>query len=122
MKFENRLKRMFAEILMELQSNPAFEARLRAALEEPEIQSSSKKARRRRSPAVLDPVRVYEEGNESILRRQLQELTVDQLKDIVAEHGMDQAKLVMKWNTPARIIDHILGSARLRSKKGDAFR
>ena len=75
----------------------------------------------RRAPAVLDPVAVATEG-ESLLRKELSALSLDELKDIVAEHGMDPGKLVMKWKTPEKIIDKIVELSLSRARKGDAFR
>ena len=60
--------------------------------------------------------------NEQVLREQLSVLTVDQLKDVVADHDMDPSKLVMKWRTRERIVNHIVELAMSRSRKGDAFR
>lgn len=59
---------------------------------------------------------------EPALRARLGELSVDQLKDVVAEHGMDPSKLAMRWKTPGKLIDLIAPTVRDRSEKGDAFR
>jgi hypothetical protein len=75
----------------------------------------------RRTPAVLDPVALARQS-EAILRRDLAALNVEQLKDVVAENGMDPGKLVMKWKDSARIIDRIVDLSMARSTKGDAFR
>ena len=79
------------------------------------------RAKNRRPAAVLDPVVVVGEG-EDVLRGQLSALSLDQLRDVVAEYGMDQGKLVMKWKDTARIIDRIVEIALARSQKGHAFR
>jgi hypothetical protein len=47
---------------------------------------------------------------------------LEQLKDVVAEYGMDAGKLVMKWRDTMRIIDRIVELSLARSTKGDAFR
>ncbi len=70
---------------------------------------------------MLDPVAVVGDG-ENILRSQLSDLSLDQLRDVVAEYAMDQGKLVMKWNDPARIVDRIVEIALARPQKGHAFR
>lgn len=49
-------------------------------------------------------------------------LSLDQLRDIIAEHGMDNDRLAMKWKDPARVIDRILERVSSRSEKGSAFR
>ncbi len=80
-----------------------------------------RRPRHRRPPALLDPVELARES-ENALRGQLAQLTVEELKDIVADHGMDPGKLVMKWKSPERIIDRIVEISVGRTRKGDAFR
>lgn len=48
-------------------------------------------------------------------------LSVEELKDIVAEHGMDSAKLAMRWKKPAKLIDLIVAKVDARARKGYAF-
>jgi hypothetical protein len=74
----------------------------------------------RRAPAVLDPYAVYESG-EGELQQRLEQLTVDQLKDVIAQHGMDRDKLAMKWRTPDRLIERIIETVRARINKGEVF-
>jgi hypothetical protein len=97
----------------------------------PPASPPSRPPRRRRKPppprsaeaaaAALDPFAAYAEG-EPTLRARLGELSVDQLKDIVAEHGMDPSKLAMRWKTPRKLIDLIATRVRDRAEKGDVFR
>lgn len=75
----------------------------------------------RRTPAAFDPVAIAREG-ETALRDRLVTLSLDQLRDIVADYGMDPSKLVMKWKDPARVIDEIVEVSLQRASKGDAFR
>lgn len=75
----------------------------------------------RRAAAVLDPVEVIRHG-ENELRRQLALLELEQLRDIVAQYGMDPGKLVMKWKDVERVTDRIVELASTRAKKGEAFR
>lgn len=127
----------------EIERNPAFEARILGALGLDRLEQEGRKPRsqtmagnpgrlkeaglpasrpsNRRPPAVLDPVEVAREGEE-VLRKRLSQLTIDQLRDIVAEFGMDTGKLVLKWKVPERIVDRIVEIAVARSKKGNAFR
>ena len=65
---------------------------------------------------------VVNEVGEEVLRKSLEPLSVEQLKDIVADHGMDPGKLVMKWKDAGRIIDRIVEIAIGRAQKGNAFR
>lgn len=120
----DQLQRLFGEILDEADNNPGFAHRLARALDALETKDAGPSPRRksgRRAPAVMDPFTVWPEGEEA-LRKSLANLTVDQLKDIVAEHGMDRSRLAMKWRTPDRLIDLIIETVRARATKGDAFR
>ncbi len=101
----------------EAERNPEFAKRLEESLN----RDHKRKRRNRRAPAVLDPVALAAEGEDG-LRSQLARLNLDQLKDIVAEYGMDPKKLVMRWKRPERVINVIVESSLGRARKGDAFR
>jgi hypothetical protein len=75
----------------------------------------------RRPPGPFDPYEAYGDGEET-LRRALDPCDVDQLKDIIAEHGMDHDRLALKWKTPERLIERIVETVAARARKGDAFR
>ena len=118
----------------EAERNPEFAERLRgvfksamatrpAKADHGDIGAGSKTSRpaNRRPPAVLDPVAFAGKGEEA-LRVALAPLTLDQLKDIVADYGMDRERLVMKWKTSNRVIDRIAEISIRRAHKGDAFR
>lgn len=68
----------------------------------------------------MDPFALYEKG-ETELRRALEQLDVERLKDIVAEHGMDQARLAMRWKATPRLVELIVASVKSRAHKGEAF-
>ena len=117
----------------EAERNPAFELRLRKALGLPEAavdpadqdstkpgKSGVRRHKSRRTPPILDPVELILHG-EPLLRERLDPLTVEQLKDIVAGHGMDPSKLVMRWKSRDRIANHIVQMAISRSQKGNVF-
>jgi hypothetical protein len=76
----------------------------------------------RRAPGPFDPFAVYAEAGEDGLRTRLGKLDLEQLRDIVAEHGMDHDRLAMKWKDPVRVIDRIVERVAARSAKGSAFR
>lgn len=78
--------------------------------------------RTKRAPAALDPFLVYREGGEVALRERLSPLSVDQLKDIIAEHAMDYDKLAMRWRTSSKLHDRIVQRVEALTTKGDAFR
>ncbi|MGB9992427.1 hypothetical protein [Pseudoduganella rhizocola] len=82
---------------------------------------TNKRPSNRRAPAVLDPVLLAREGEQQ-LKDALLLLNLDQLRDIVAEYGMDHGGLVMKWKTPDRVTERIVEVALQRARKGDAFR
>lgn len=127
-----KLRRILAELARavadETEKNPEFAGRIAAALgqvDEPFKQQvrvpTEGRPRNRRPRAALDPIEIAREG-EVALRTRLAELTVEQLKDVVADYGMDPGKLVTKWKTGDRIIDRIVEISLARSQKGNAFR
>jgi len=75
----------------------------------------------RRSAAIVDPVDLARQG-EALLRERLSKLDLEQLRDVVAQHGMDPGKLVMKWKDQDRVIERIVEMSLARATKGDAFR
>lgn len=122
------------EVADEADRNPVFRKRIEQALgmirtsaDAPAVRKAALKVdvpRRpsnRRAPAALDPVQLARQG-EDALRAALGKLDIEQLRDVVAEYGMDTGKLVIKWRTSDRIIDRIVEVARQRAHKGSAFR
>jgi hypothetical protein len=126
MKLKRSLSALAHEIVEEAQRNPEFRVRLERALGIAEHGSEKRNAETtrkggRRTPAVLDPVELARQG-EQVLRSELSTLGLEQLRDIVAQYGMDPGKLVMKWKDPERVRGRILELALARATKGDAFR
>lgn len=125
------LQKLVEVVSDEAERNPDFSNRLKTVLKSavPESRPVStastaprqRRARNRRPPAVLDPIQLAAQGEEA-LRTALEPLTLDQLKDIVADYGMDQDKLVMKWRKSHRVIERIIETSIRRAHKGDAFR
>lgn len=134
-KLRDRLAALFDAIVEETESNKAFAQRLERALTVAAQSGARKsastgnadtkqhKARKgnRRAKAALDPFEAFEKGEEQ-LRGALAGLDVEQLKDVVAEHGMDRSRLALKWKSPERLIDLIIDTVKTRARKGDAFR
>jgi hypothetical protein len=141
---KEKLESFLLVLLEEASRNPEFEARLIRSLEgnakrqpdatgmsasqdiaeafdENEELRASSRPKNRRAKAVLEPVSLIRDG-ESVLRGELEKLNLEQLRDIVAEYGMDSGRLVMKWVKPARVIDRIVEIAAARATKGHAFR
>ena len=125
MNIKQPLMTFMAVIAEEADRNPEFAQKLAVALgidkADRESWPVAKRRGGRRTPAVLDPVALYSEG-EGKLREKLGLLDLERLRDIVAEYGMDPGKLVMKWKTEERVIEHIVEVASARAKKGEAFR
>lgn len=115
---------LFVEILEEMDRNPRFAAAVERALTGTAGSPTRAVGRRggRRAPGVLDPFAVLAEGGESGLHRRLAELDLEQLRDIVAEHGMDTSKLAMRWKSPERVVSLIVSTVAERAVKGHAFR
>lgn len=109
-------QRLLDQAVSEAARDPEFGRALRRA-----VDSALPKKRSRRQPAAIDVFAAYARGGESELREALAFLTVDQLKDVVAQHGMDRAKLAMKWRTPQRLIELIVTQTISRAHKGEAF-
>lgn len=126
MTLRTALQGLVRTIVEEAERNPDFARRVEKSLgmggEGIPAQSdrNMKGGRNRRSPAVLDPIDAARHG-EAALRQSLAVLSLEQLKDVVADYGMDPGKLVMKWKTPQRIIDRIVEFSMARAVKGDVF-
>jgi hypothetical protein len=101
---------------------PRFANALAAPLHPPSSRPSSVKRSARRKPGVIDPFAVYNDTGEEGLRLRLSELGLEDLRDLIAEHGMDHDRLAMKWKDPGRVIDRIVEKVAARSAKGSAFR
>jgi len=131
----DRLAALFEAIVQEAEGNRAFAQRLERALSAVARTGVRKsagtdgadpkqdRARRsnRRAKAALDPFEAFEKGEEQ-LRAALEALDIEQLKDVVAEHGMDRSRLALKWKSPERLIDLIVSTVKSRASKGSAFR
>jgi hypothetical protein len=116
------LNEVFSELLKEVRANPDLNSRLGKIIEKYNP-GTGKPTRRphRRTPGAFDPMVVYRE-NPDKLKSRLEELTIEQLKDIIAEQGMDRSKLAMKWKAKERLINLIITTEESRMHKGDAFR
>ena len=133
MKLRRALIDLVRVVADEAERNPDFATRVAAALgwKDSELAAHRKsevpgrgavqRPKNRRAPAVLDPIEIARQGA-SPLRARLGSLSVEQLKDIVAEFGMDAGKLVIKWKKADRIIERIVETSLARAQKGDAFR
>lgn len=130
MTLKQRLSALVAAISEEAEKNELFRANVERALginasptsiSQSRTAATTSKRGGRRTPAVLDPVELARQG-EGKLRTELSKITLDQLRDIVAQYGMDPGKLVMKWKDSNRVMERIVELALARAIKGDAFR
>lgn len=76
----------------------------------------------RRAPGPWDPYDVYAKVGEAGLRDRLSQLELEQLRDIIAEHGMNTDGLAMRWKKAERAVGRIVERVIDRAAKGDAFR
>ncbi len=113
---------IFNEFLKELRNNEDLRNRIVEVIERTSTPPEKPRARsHRRKPGPFDPMLVLRENPEA-LKTHLEALNVEQLKDIIAEHGMDRDRLAMKWKDKSRLVDRIITTVNSRAKKGDAFR
>ncbi len=118
------MKALYDLIIDEAEKNDEFSASLEKIFNSEIIASEesneTKRGSNRRDKAVLDPIELAEKGELSA--EVLEPLTDKELKDIVADYGMDPSKLAMKWKNKNRLIQLILDTSFRRAAKGDAFR
>lgn len=116
------LNEVFSELVKEVRANPDLGTRLGKIIEKYSPGTGKPTTRpHRRTPGAFDPMVVYRENPEK-LKSRLEELNIEQLKDIIAEQGMDRSKLAMKWKAKERLINLIVTTEESRVHKGDAFR
>ena len=122
MTVSSTLRKLLDVILEEAGRNPAFSERLGAVLNPSGdlTRPSSGRSTARRTMAVLDPIELARIG-EGELRTRLSALNLEQLRDVVAQYGMDPRRLVMKWKDEARVRERIVEVAIQRSRKGEVF-
>lgn len=124
MSLRKTLIALATSIADEAERNPKFREHIENALgsiSHSRMLTEVRPKRGRRTAAVLDPVELARQSEDE-LRKHLEELDLDQLRDIIAQYGMDPSKLVMKWKDRLRIINRIIEVSVGRATKGDAFR
>jgi hypothetical protein len=125
----DRLEAVLEAIAAEARRRPSFLRSLELALDLPKVRkrtpspkSSASPRPHRRAAAALDPFRVLRDEGADALRAQLADLTLDQLRDVVAQYRIEPYALAMKWKTPNRLVELIADTIVQRSRKGEAFR
>jgi len=111
-------KEFSALIVDEISRNKQFAEKLGCLFDG--VPTGVPKKRNRRAPAKLDPFALLESG-EAVLSRELAKLSVDELKDIVSEYGMDASRLALKWKDRQRLEALIIDATRRKASHGDAF-
>jgi hypothetical protein len=143
-KFAEVLAGLMAVVAEEALQNAGFAARLNEALivngghrktvAPPEaristiartstsVSATGRPKRGRRAPGPWDPFSVYAEVGEAGLRERLSGLELDQLRNIIAEHGFNNDGLAMRWTKADRVVGRIVDRVVDKAAKGDAFR
>ncbi len=78
-----QLRGLFGVLIEQVQVDEPFAERLAGAL------APAPPAPLSRSPAVLDPFAIYEQGWESMLRDRLAPLSIEQLRDVIHQFELD---------------------------------
>src|ERR1051326_1599474 len=128
----NRLAAVFEAILDQARNDPGFAAKLESALvgetprtitirKSPVADASSPRRSNRRAKASVDPFALLSAG-EDHLRAELAKLDLEQMKDVVAEYGMDTSRLALKWKSRERLPDFIFTTVVFRNTQGDRLR
>ena len=118
MTLRRRLDAFVRVVLDEAERNPEFAARIEDALGGDF--APRRTTRRARAPAAFDPVAAAHEGEDD-LRARLVELSADQLKDMIAEYGLDPTGRANRWRKPERLVELICDRAVERAQKGRSF-
>jgi hypothetical protein len=116
------LSSLIAAIANEAVRTPRFANSLQTSLSPGSAEAPRARRTGRRAPGVIDPFAIYDDTDEYGLRERLSSLDLEQLRDIVAEHGMDHDRLAMKWKDQQRVINRIVEKVVSRTSKGSAFR
>lgn len=103
----------------EMSMNPNFAKKMESAMQN-DITIEKMKNRRKRNPAKIDPLIVLEEGEDRLLE-ELKKLSLEELKDVISDNGMDTSKLAMKWKDRERLEKLIIDSTKRKATRGDAF-
>lgn len=119
MNAKKKLKELINIVIKEMDQNPEFSDKIEKIL----LGEGNEgvKVKRNRQPAIINPLEVVIHGND-VLENKLEQLDIEQLKDIISQYGMDPSKLALKWKKKERLIKHIIDVTSTRVNKGNAFR
>ncbi|EPO5341455.1 hypothetical protein ACUB1R_001588 [Klebsiella oxytoca] len=120
MSIQKKMTLLFKAIVDEMYENKEFARRIEDIFGN-DTELSPRKKSVRRNKAIIDPIEIYRQSNKQNLEVELSKLDIEQLKDIVAEYGMDSQKLIMKWKQKEKIENKIVEITQSRAEKGTAF-
>ncbi|EDH0695994.1 TPA: hypothetical protein N3A45_000218 [Salmonella enterica subsp. salamae serovar [1],40:z35:e,n,x,z15] len=120
MSIQKKMTLLFKAIVDEMYENKEFARRIEDIFGN-DTELSPRKKSVRRNKAIIDPIEIYRQSNKQNLEVELSKLDIEQLKDIVAEYGMDSQKLIMKWKQKEKIANKIVEITQSRAEKGTAF-
>ncbi|AZZ81229.1 hypothetical protein [Gordonia alkanivorans] len=93
-----------------------------APVEAPRKRAAAPKKQVTRQPGAFDPFVVYREGGGQELSARLGELTLDQLRDIIAEQELDTRKETSRKRKPEVLVSWIVERVEASENKGSVFR
>lgn len=120
---KKKIKALFDVIINEAEKNEDFAMSLVNIFDKEftgDTLSGVLRVNNKRDKAVIDPIKLAEGGKLSM--DILETLSEKELKDIIADYGMDNAKLAMKWKDKERLKTLICETSYRRANKGSAFR
>ena len=78
--------------------------------------------KRRRQPSPIDPYAIAARDGVEGLRGELQRLDIEQLKDTIAEYGMNYDGRAMGWKDHHRFVERVIEKTDFGTMQGNAFR
>jgi isoleucyl-tRNA synthetase len=118
-EIRRRLKLLAQLVWEEAERNPEFAKALAELLA---VQSTGEKPKKRAKTPALDPFEVFREKGIDGFRAWLNELSLEDLRNIVRQQRFDPSRLSDKWKTKERFVQLVLERVESRSKQGDVFR
>ena len=102
---------LYARLADAAEDDPQLAARVRDALAESGLLALFG------SGETLDVVDLLDAGGEDALRARLEQLTLSELKSIVAVRGYDPDKETARWRSPKKFVDLIVAKAAAQLEK-----
>jgi len=81
-----------------------------------------KKGKEKGASVDLNIYQIFSDSGESGLRRTLDSLDIEILKQVISYNSLDSSKLSRKWRKKDRLINLIVEKVEARSEKGIAFK